>query len=107
MVNYLISDGSLLDCTGAEAKGKLADVLVVDGDPLANIQVLQDKSRLKVIMKGGAIVDTATPLPQPTTYAWEKPMLYWHDARVGTQEFVREHARNKPAWMRVHQRAAE
>ncbi len=95
------------DEIGTLEEGKFADVLVVDGDPLADIQVLQDKTRLKVIMKGGAIVDTVTPLPQPTTYAWEKPMLYWHDARVGTQDFVRNHARNKPSWMQEHARAAE
>ena len=94
------------DEIGTLEEGKLADVLVVDGDPLADIQVLQDKSLLRMIMKDGAIVDTATPLPQPTTYAWEKPMLYWHDSRVGTQDFVRHHARNKPAWMQETARAA-
>ena len=34
----------------------LADLLVVDGDPLRDVRVLQDKSRLKLIMKGGAVV---------------------------------------------------
>ncbi len=34
----------------------LADLLVVDGDPLRDVSVLQDKSRLKLIMKGGAVV---------------------------------------------------
>jgi hypothetical protein len=34
---------------------------------LADITVLQDKSRLNVIMKDGAVVDTKTPLPEPKT----------------------------------------
>jgi imidazolonepropionase-like amidohydrolase len=38
---------------GVIAKGWLADVLIVDGDPLADITVLQDKTRLSAIMQGG------------------------------------------------------
>jgi imidazolonepropionase-like amidohydrolase len=34
--------------------GYLADVLLVDGDPVANVRILQDKSRLLAIMKDGA-----------------------------------------------------
>jgi imidazolonepropionase-like amidohydrolase len=33
--------------------GYLADMLLVDGDPISNIRVLQDKSRLLAIMKDG------------------------------------------------------
>jgi imidazolonepropionase-like amidohydrolase len=33
--------------------GYLADVLLVDGDPVANVRILQDKSRLLAIMKDG------------------------------------------------------
>jgi imidazolonepropionase-like amidohydrolase len=33
--------------------GYLADLLLVDGDPIANIRVLQDKERLLAIMKDG------------------------------------------------------
>jgi imidazolonepropionase-like amidohydrolase len=80
--------------------GKLADLLVVDGDPIADVTVLQDKQRLTVIMKDGKVVDTTTPIPDRTVYGWEKPMLYWRDSRMPDQAFVREHARNKPAWMR-------
>ncbi len=94
------------DEIGTLEEGKLADILVVDGDPLADIAVLQDKSRLDVIMKDGEIVDTESPLPEPTAYAWEKPMLYWSDPRMPTQEFVRKHARNKPAWLRKRPQAA-
>jgi imidazolonepropionase-like amidohydrolase len=93
------------DC-GVLQVGKLADVLVVDGDPIADITVLQDKSRLKTIMKDGLVIDTATPIPERTIYGWEKPMLFWSDPRPATQAFVRDHARRKPAWMK-HERKAK
>ncbi|MEC7490327.1 MAG: amidohydrolase family protein [Pseudomonadota bacterium] len=38
---------------GALTPGRLADVLIVDGDPLENIRVLEDRERLKLIMKQG------------------------------------------------------
>jgi len=34
--------------------GALADLIVVDGDPLADIAVLKDKAKLAAVMKGGA-----------------------------------------------------
>ena len=40
---------------GVVAAGALADLLLVDGDPLANIEVLQERSALRMIMKGGAL----------------------------------------------------
>ena len=39
--------------TGVIAPGKQADILVVHGDPLANISILRDRSKLALIMKGG------------------------------------------------------
>ncbi|MCA1454116.1 amidohydrolase family protein [Bradyrhizobium sp. BRP22] len=38
---------------GALAPGRIADVLVVDGDPLADIRVMEDRSRLHLVMKAG------------------------------------------------------
>jgi len=38
---------------GELREGWLADLLLVDGDPLANISILQDKSKLLAIMKDG------------------------------------------------------
>ncbi len=38
---------------GALAPGRAADILVLDGDPLADIAVLQERRRLKLIMKAG------------------------------------------------------
>ncbi len=41
---------------GVVAPGAFADLLVIDGDPLADLHVLTDPQRyLKVIMKDGAI----------------------------------------------------
>lgn len=40
---------------GTLAPGKLADLLVVDGDPLRDIRVLLDRARLTVVMKDGEI----------------------------------------------------
>jgi imidazolonepropionase-like amidohydrolase len=39
---------------GVVKAGALADLLLVDGDPLADIAVLQERSALRMIMKGGA-----------------------------------------------------
>ena len=39
---------------GALTPGHLADVLVVDGDPLSDIAILENRDRLKLIMKEGA-----------------------------------------------------
>jgi len=41
---------------GTVEEGKLADLLVVDGNPLEDISVLQEEKNLKIIMKGGRIV---------------------------------------------------
>jgi imidazolonepropionase-like amidohydrolase len=43
----------LAHLTGTLEVGKRADLLAVDGDPLADIRVLQDKSRLMLIMRDG------------------------------------------------------
>jgi imidazolonepropionase-like amidohydrolase len=40
---------------GTLEKGKIADLLVVDGDPLRDIRVLQDHGRIKVVMKDGRV----------------------------------------------------
>ena len=41
---------------GSVREGYLADLLVVDGDPLSDIGVLQDRARLVAIVKGGMLV---------------------------------------------------
>lgn len=41
---------------GTLAAGKLADVLVVNGDPLADIRVVEDKQNLSLVLKGGVAI---------------------------------------------------
>jgi imidazolonepropionase-like amidohydrolase len=41
--------------TGVIREGWLADLLLVDGDPTQDVAILQDKDRLKMIMKGGKL----------------------------------------------------
>ena len=43
------------DEIGTLEAGKLADVLVVDGDPVADISLLQDRSRFIAVMQGGIV----------------------------------------------------
>lgn len=40
---------------GTLQPGTFADLLIVDGDPLTDITVLQDANRIKLVMKGGAV----------------------------------------------------
>ena len=40
---------------GTLEAGKLADVLVVDGDVLADIRVLEDRSRFVAVVQGGVV----------------------------------------------------
>jgi imidazolonepropionase-like amidohydrolase len=51
-------------------EGYLADILLIDGDPLADITVLQDKSRILAVMKDGEF-HRAPPVrrSQPTRWA--------------------------------------
>ena len=44
---------------GTVAEGKLADLIVVDGDPLVDITCLEDPARVQLVLKGGvALKDT-------------------------------------------------
>jgi imidazolonepropionase-like amidohydrolase len=45
----------LNDKIGTLEKGKLADILVIDGDPLADITILQKKNLIKYVIKEGEI----------------------------------------------------
>ena len=40
---------------GQVREGFLADLLLVDGDPVADVSVLQNKDRLVAILKGGEV----------------------------------------------------
>ena len=43
------------DQAGQVREGFLADLLLVDGDPVADVSVLQHKERLVAILKGGEV----------------------------------------------------
>jgi imidazolonepropionase-like amidohydrolase len=45
-------------------EGYLADILLIDGDPLADITVLQDRKRILAVMKDGEF-HRAPPLQRP------------------------------------------
>jgi imidazolonepropionase-like amidohydrolase len=73
--------GWAAECLGIEhdvggiQPGKLADLLVVEGDPLQDITVLQDLRRIKLVFKEGQLCcdrrgdPMPTPLPQPGLHA--------------------------------------
>jgi len=43
---------------GTIEAGKIADLLVVNGDPIRDIAILQDRSKLDVVMKGGQFIES-------------------------------------------------
>jgi imidazolonepropionase-like amidohydrolase len=45
----------LEDRLGTLEKGKWADLIVIDGNPLENIKILQDKAKISLVMKEGFI----------------------------------------------------
>jgi imidazolonepropionase-like amidohydrolase len=59
---------------GVLAAGKLADVLVVDGDPLQDIRILQDRGRFSTIVQGGQIVPTDRPWPERKIWPYERTL---------------------------------
>jgi imidazolonepropionase-like amidohydrolase len=43
------------DDVGVIEPGRYADLVVVDGDPLSDIRILQDRARIRLVMKGGRV----------------------------------------------------
>jgi imidazolonepropionase-like amidohydrolase len=41
--------------TGTIEKGKWADLIVVDGDPTVDVKILQDKMKIRLVMKAGNV----------------------------------------------------
>jgi imidazolonepropionase-like amidohydrolase len=59
------------DEIGTLEPGKLADVLVVDGDPLADIAVLEERTRFIAVMQGGIVKAGRLAAPFPTIVSRE------------------------------------
>ncbi len=52
------------DELGQLKAGYLADIVLVDGDPLENLALLTDPAKIQLVMKDGVIhKDCATPVP--------------------------------------------
>lgn len=49
--------------TGVLRAGMFADLLVVDGDPLADVSILEDRARLRLIMKDGVQIKNTLTTP--------------------------------------------
>ena len=67
---------------GRLSEGYIADVLLVDGDPLADIRILQDPSRFDLVLKSGQPVDTGTPIAPRKIWSYEKHKTFlsgWFD----------------------------
>lgn len=72
------------DTLGTLEDGKLADLLVVDGNPLTDITVLQEHSRINAVMKGGHVY---VGLHEEDVYTTDPAELF-----PGTKEKVLEAA---------------
>jgi len=57
---------------GTLEKGARADILVIDGDPLADIGILADPARITAILHDGEEVDRAGPAPERRRMAHER-----------------------------------
>lgn len=57
---------------GTLEPGKLADVLVVDGDVIENIAILEDRTKFIAVMQGGVIKAGQLALPFPTIVKRER-----------------------------------
>ncbi|MGF6241815.1 MULTISPECIES: amidohydrolase family protein [Paraburkholderia] len=57
--------GEIMDIPnlGLVSDGYLADLLLVDGDPVENIKLLQDRDNIKVVMKDGVYYKRLIPTP--------------------------------------------
>ncbi len=85
---------SYRDQVGKLEAGRLADVLVVPGEPDKDIRLLQRPSRFDYIFQGGRPVDRTPPAPRRRMW-YERtkiflPGLYEFDEESGRGNFLRE-----------------
>jgi imidazolonepropionase-like amidohydrolase len=63
--------------TGTLETGKYADIIAIDGNPLKNIRILQEKQKIKIVMKEGKIYVDRRPgnekhVIHDQDYAWTR-----------------------------------
>ena len=74
------------DELGTLEEGKLADILVIDGDPTSDITILNDKSQLVEVISRGKRVDLSRPWPDHSPISgwkvgnWAEEILTWDRA---------------------------
>ena len=75
MQALVAATGWAAECLGLEReigtlkRAKLADLVVVEGDPMRDITLLQDKSRIKLVMKEGKVYPNKLPSQRVTSSA--------------------------------------
>ena len=77
---------------GALEQGRLGDVLVFDGDPLADVTQLQDRTRIRQIFLNGEPVEVSIN-PNARRLRSEFSYEMWH--QVYTQERIAEIGMNR------------
>ncbi len=63
MTERTCTEEEVQDLMGLVKKGWLADLLLVEGDPLQDVRLLQDKAKLRLIMKDGVAWKNALAAP--------------------------------------------
>lgn len=64
---------------GTLEKGKVADIIAVEGDPIKDISILQEKNKIKIVMKEGKIYIDRRPgknkfVIHNDIWDWERPI---------------------------------
>jgi imidazolonepropionase-like amidohydrolase len=59
--------------TGAIESGRLADIIVIDGDVARDVRLLGELQRLRHVILNGEVVDTAPPAPRRDPPGWRAP----------------------------------
>ena len=62
---------------GQLREGYLADILLIDGDPMVDITVLQDKSRILAVMKDGKFHREPPSVSSQGTPSRQSPPTRW------------------------------
>jgi imidazolonepropionase-like amidohydrolase len=55
----------MYDKIGVIKEGALADLLLIDGDPLQDISILQNRDKILMIMKDGEMYKSPSPSQLP------------------------------------------